>query len=79
MNLEECFYSETKFIEENGVILLSKGKCKINVDSILTKNDKNNILEYNKLDSFLESFFLSKLALNVEPLLILGDTAIKLI
>ena len=75
--LEECFYSETKFIEENGVIFLSKGKCKINVDSILTKNDKNNILEYNKLDTFLESFFLSKLALNDEPLLILGDTGYK--
>ena len=75
--LEECFYSETKIIEEKGKIYLSKGKCKINIDTILTKNDKNNILLYNKLDTFLESLFLSKLALNDEPLLILGDTGYK--
>ena len=75
--MEECFYSETKFIVENNKIFLKKGKCRINVDSILTKNDKKNILDYNKLGSFLESFFLSKLALNDEPLLILGDSGYK--
>ena len=75
--LENCFYSETKFIEKDGIIFLSKGKCGINVNSILTDSDKKNIREYNQLDTFLESFFLAKLALNDEPLLILGDTGYK--
>jgi len=43
----------------------------------LTENDKRNIFEYNKLNNFLESLFLAKLALNDEPLLILGNTGYK--
>ena len=75
--MEDIYYSEAKFIEENGTIYLSKGQCKINAKNILTENDKNNIFDYNKLNTFLESLFLAKLALNDEPLLILGDTGYK--
>ena len=77
LELEECFNAEAEFVEEKEKIYLSKGKCKINVDSILTKNDKKNILQYNKLSTFLESLFLAKLSLNDEPLLILGDSGYK--
>ncbi len=77
VELQDIYDSEAKFIEENGIIYLSKGKCKINVNNILTETDKKNILDYNKLNTFLESLFLSKLALNDEPLLILGDTGYK--
>ena len=77
IELEDIYYSEAKFIEENGIIYLSKGQCKINVKNIMTGNDIKNIFDYNKLNTFLESLFLAKLALNDEPLLILGDTGYK--